>query len=87
MASFLCNLIALNAIADDLHSDIKVPSRVELLKQKLITASDEVMVVAHRSCWRNSAENSVNAVELCIKNGIDIIESSGDFFFKSFNQF
>lgn len=74
MAAFLCNIIAFNTVADELHSDIKVPSRVELLKQKLITASDEVMVVAHRSCWRNSAENSVNAVELCIENGIDIIE-------------
>lgn len=45
------------------------------LVSRLSDASDpNVMVVAHRACWRNSAENSLDAIEQCVKLGVDMIE-------------
>lgn len=36
---------------------------------------DEVLVVAHRGDWRNYPENSIAAIESCIKmGGVDIVE-------------
>ncbi len=37
-------------------------------------ASKYVMVVAHRSDWRNNPENSLPAIESCIRMGVDMIE-------------
>jgi glycerophosphoryl diester phosphodiesterase len=34
----------------------------------------EVLVAAHRGDWRNYAENSLEAIESCIKMGVDIVE-------------
>lgn len=36
--------------------------------------SSEVLVVAHRGDWRNAPENSILAIENCIKLGVDIVE-------------
>lgn len=40
----------------------------------LLNADGPVMVVAHRACWRATAENSLAAVQACIAMGVDMIE-------------
>ena len=39
-----------------------------------MTGSSEVMVVAHRACWNNAPENSIAAIEACVRLGVDMIE-------------
>ncbi|MDR0573341.1 MAG: glycerophosphodiester phosphodiesterase family protein [Tannerella sp.] len=34
----------------------------------------EVLVAAHRGDWRNYAENSIEAIESCIRMGVDVVE-------------
>lgn len=34
----------------------------------------DVLVVAHRACWRQAAENSLEGLEACIRQGVDIAE-------------
>jgi glycerophosphoryl diester phosphodiesterase len=36
--------------------------------------NNQVMVVAHRGDWRNAPENSLQAIENCIKMGVDMVE-------------
>jgi glycerophosphoryl diester phosphodiesterase len=36
--------------------------------------SSRVLVVAHRACWRNAPENTLKAIKLCIKAGVDMVE-------------
>ena len=36
--------------------------------------NNEVIVVAHRGDWRNAPENSLQAIENCIKMGVDMVE-------------
>ncbi|UJH66954.1 glycerophosphodiester phosphodiesterase family protein [Allomuricauda sp. SCSIO 65647] len=36
--------------------------------------NQEIMVVAHRGDWRNAPENSLQAIENCIKMGVDMVE-------------
>lgn len=42
--------------------------------QNLRNPNGSVMVVAHRACWRGSAENSLDAVNRCIAMGVDMVE-------------
>lgn len=50
-------------------------TRVDSLRQHLLTPGDgTVLVVAHRGDWRNAPENSLEAVELSIRMGVDIVE-------------
>ncbi len=50
-------------------------SKIGRLQEQLDSpSSDQIMVVAHRGCWRETAENSIAAVETCIENNIDMIE-------------
>lgn len=52
-----------------------VVTRIDRLKDQLSSPnSNQVMVVAHRSCWRETAENSLVSVKECIEKGIDMIE-------------
>ena len=37
-------------------------------------SSDYVVVVAHRGDWRNYPENSLPAIESCIRMGVDVVE-------------
>lgn len=37
--------------------------------------STYVLVAAHRGDWRNAPENSIHALELCLKMGVDIMET------------
>lgn len=45
----------------------------ELVK-KLTDPTSGVLVVAHRACWRHAPENSVEAIEACIRSGVDMVE-------------
>jgi len=36
--------------------------------------TDKVMVVAHRACWLQAPENSLKAIEKCIRLGVDMVE-------------
>src|SRR5690606_30901641 len=36
--------------------------------------ANDVMVVAHRACWRDAPENSLPAINACIQMGVDMIE-------------
>ena len=46
----------------------------ELLSNLENSKNDEVIVVAHRGDWRNAPENSLQAIENCIKMGVDMVE-------------
>lgn len=35
---------------------------------------DEVLIAAHRGCWKGSSENSLDAIEKCISLGVSIVE-------------
>lgn len=35
---------------------------------------DEVLIAAHRGCWKGSSENSMDALEKCISLGVSIVE-------------
>jgi glycerophosphoryl diester phosphodiesterase len=39
-----------------------------------IAQASKVLVAAHRGDWRNYAENSLEAIESCIRMGVDIVE-------------
>ena len=50
-------------------------SRVDALLSKMFHASDDyIFVVAHRGDWRNAPENSLKAMERCIRMGVDMVE-------------
>lgn len=59
----------------DSQSDSQSESHVDRLVQRLETpGAGDVMIAAHRTCWRNNAENSIAGIEACIALGIEIIE-------------
>ncbi len=37
-------------------------------------SKEQVMVIAHRGDWRNTPENSIQAIENCIEMGVDMVE-------------
>ncbi len=41
---------------------------------RLLEPTSGVLVVAHRACWRQAPENSVEAIEACVLSGIDMVE-------------
>ena len=50
-------------------------TRVDQIRQALLNpATEQVLVVAHRGDWRNAPENSLAAIENCIKMGVDVVE-------------
>lgn len=50
-------------------------TRVDTIRQHLLAPGDgTVLVAAHRGDWRNAPENSLEAVELSIRIGVDIVE-------------
>ena len=50
-------------------------SRADSIRKKLSDHDDgNVLVVAHRGDWRNSCENSLEAIEGAIRMGVDIVE-------------
>lgn len=63
-------LIALFSV-DACASEI---SKIMKIKQQFSQPQQNVMVVAHRACWRLAPENSVLAVKKCIGMGVDMVE-------------
>lgn len=50
-------------------------SRTDEIRQALLNrTTEQVLVVSHRGDWRNAPENSLAAIENCIKMGVDIVE-------------
>lgn len=49
-------------------------SRVAEIRDAFLTPSDDVMIVAHRGCWKHAAENAVSAIHACRRLGIEIVE-------------
>jgi hypothetical protein len=47
---------------------------VDSIHQLEDSKSSRVLVVAHRTCWRNAPENTLQAIEHCIKVGVDMVE-------------
>jgi glycerophosphoryl diester phosphodiesterase len=52
------------------------PARVEArqLVDRLLDPAGGVLVIAHRACWRQAPENSIEAIEACVRSGIDMVE-------------
>lgn len=48
--------------------------RAVRLGRDLHDVDGRVMVAAHRGCWKDTSENSVDALEACIAGGIDVVE-------------
>lgn len=48
---------------------------LEARRRLLLDADDpSVMVVAHRGCWRDAAENALSGIEACVRMGVDVVE-------------
>ncbi len=50
------------------------PSIEALIKNLEDSENNQIIVVAHRGDWRNAPENSIQAIENCIKMGVDMVE-------------
>lgn len=50
------------------------PPAIERLGAQLENFDGGIMVVAHRACWRSASENSIEAIEECIRLGVDMVE-------------
>ena len=46
-----------------------------IMGQFLHPDNKHVLVAAHRGDWRNAPENSIHALDLCLKMGVDIMET------------
>ena len=69
-AALLGALAATGAVAQG-----GVSERVAQLRSRLAKPSPtDTVVIAHRSCWLDTAENSLAAVRACIRMGVDGIE-------------
>jgi glycerophosphoryl diester phosphodiesterase len=67
-AVFASALLSLPAAAAD------GPARKAELERRLAGPDGTVMVVAHRACWKDTSENSIDAIRACIAAGIDMVE-------------
>ena len=48
--------------------------QVTKINHALVHPESKPMVVAHRACWRLAPENSIQAIEECIRLGIEMVE-------------
>lgn len=52
-------------------------ARLAMVRSEFATSTANkrpVLVVAHRGCWTDTAENSLAAIEACIAMGVDVVE-------------
>lgn len=49
-------------------------NRAKVLERRLAGVDGAIMVVAHRGCWKQTSENSVDGIEACIAFGVDMVE-------------
>lgn len=48
--------------------------RIAGLRARFLDPNGPVMVVAHRACWKETAENSIAAIRACKRLGTDMVE-------------
>lgn len=48
--------------------------RTAQLERRLAGPDGQIMIVAHRGCWKGTSENSIDAIDACIAFGIDMVE-------------
>ncbi|PQB07744.1 hypothetical protein BST83_11710 [Polaribacter filamentus] len=54
-----------------INNEMRITKLLENFKNSV---GKDVIVVAHRGDWRNAPENSLQAIENCIKMGVDMVE-------------
>tara|TARA_R110002050_G_scaffold4573_3_gene22164 strand:+ start:8732 stop:9634 length:903 start_codon:yes stop_codon:yes gene_type:complete len=58
--------------------EAKTNFKTTSVEEKIMNLKDSnnshVMVVSHRGDWRNAPENSIEAIQNCIKMGVDVVE-------------
>ncbi|WCM27325.1 glycerophosphodiester phosphodiesterase family protein [Sphingomonas sp. QA11] len=52
----------------------KTIGHARVLERRLAGPDGSVMVVAHRGCWKQTSENSIDGIEACIAFGVDMVE-------------
>lgn len=52
----------------------EAPNRAHSIRAELHDPSGGMLIVAHRTCWREAPENSVKAIAACIDMGVHLIE-------------
>ncbi len=67
-------LILLAALAGCMTTSVPEAPYSEVLRARFSAPGEGVIVVAHRTCWRETTENSVSGIEACIALGIDMVE-------------
>jgi len=73
-------LLGLTGCAADGPGAVPAPSaavgetRIATLRARFLDPDGPVMVVAHRACWKETAENSIAAVRACRRLGVDMVE-------------
>ncbi len=71
LLALMCAVAAISCSSGPMNG----ASRMEHLRERLEDANaTDVMVIAHRGCWRDTAENSLAGIEECISIGVDMIE-------------
>ena len=53
---------------------LRKPNIQRLIENLEDSKNKNIIVVAHRGDWRNAPENSLQAIENCIKMGVDMVE-------------
>lgn len=48
--------------------------RIGSLRARFLDPDGPVMVVAHRACWKETAENSIASIRTCRELGVDMVE-------------
>ena len=74
MFLFMLNQITYKKVNDQKVIQVKRNRISKLIKRLHNGSGKDIMVVAHRGDWRNAPENSLQAIQNCIKMGVDIVE-------------
>lgn len=64
----------LAVLALAMASTLWAETHADTLRRNLLENPNYVMVVSHRGDWRNAPENSLQAFQNCIDQGVDMIE-------------
>lgn len=74
MRKLLASLSLAFALAGTVSDPVLADAGALARKLQDGSANAPVMVVAHRGCWSNAPENSIAAIENCIRLGADMVE-------------
>jgi glycerophosphoryl diester phosphodiesterase len=70
----LIKLFGASVLALALSGPVSAADWTKALERRLAGPDGQVMVVAHRGCWRGVSENTLDAVRACIAFGVDMVE-------------